>query len=85
MLCTECNMVYNESMKSASTIPPELWLIVFGFVCVGFFVYSIVLTYHWFAYGLDTRVAWATSLFYYGVSLFLLFALAASGLALYLS
>jgi hypothetical protein len=65
--------------------PPELWWIVFGIVCVGFCIYSIILTYHWFAYGLDGRVAWATSLFYYAVSVLLLFVLATSALTLSLT
>lgn len=73
------------TMQGAATTPPEIWFIVLGFILVGFTVYSVVLTYHWFAYGLDSRIAWATSLFYYGVSALLFFVLAASALALSLS
>lgn len=82
-------MVYNTCMEisfvaaaGVTSTPPEVWWTVIAFVFVGFLIYSAILTFHWFSYGLDTRVAWATSLFYYAVSAILFFTLAVSALSL---
>lgn len=74
----------NLSLAATGTAPtpPEVWWTIIAFVFFGFVIYSAILTFHWFSYGLDTRVAWATSLFYYAVSAILFFTLAVSALSL---